>query len=86
MNVLAEALADNYRSGGSTGLENYAADSLRRIWKAGRFSWWMTQMLHLSPEADAFARRIQLAELDYITGSEAGAGSLAENYVGLPFD
>ncbi|MEN8195889.1 MAG: 4-hydroxybenzoate 3-monooxygenase [Pseudomonadota bacterium] len=84
--VLAGALVDFYMSGDSAGLDGYAASCLGRIWKAERFSWWMTQMLHLSPEGDGFARRIQLAELDYITSSEAGAKSLAENYVGLPFD
>jgi p-hydroxybenzoate 3-monooxygenase len=87
--VLARAMVDYYKSGSSAGLDSYAADCLGRIWKSERFSWWMTQMtqmLHLSPEGDGFARRIQLAELDYITSSEAGAKSLAENYVGLPFD
>jgi p-hydroxybenzoate 3-monooxygenase len=84
--VLAGALVDFYKSGDSAGLDGYAASCLPRIWKAERFSWWMTQMLHLPPEGDGFDRRIQLAELDYITGSEAGAKSLAENYVGLPFD
>lgn len=84
--VLAEAMTDFYKSGNSAGLDGYTARCLPRIWKAERFSWWMTQMLHLSPDADGFDRRIQLAELDYITGSEAGAKSLAENYVGLPFD
>ena len=84
--VLAEALTDFYKSGNSAGLGGYTARCLPRIWKAERFSWWMTQMLHLSPDADGFDRRIQLAELDYITGSEAGTKSLAENYVGLPFD
>ena len=84
--VLAGALVDYYKSGNGAGLDGYAASCLGRIWKAERFSWWMTQMLHLPPEGDGFDRRIQLAELDYITGSEAGAKSLAENYVGLPFD
>lgn len=84
--ALAGALVDFYKSGDSVGLDGYAASCLPRIWKAERFSWWMTQMLHLPPEGDDFDRRIQLAELDYITSSEAGAKSLAENYVGLPFD
>jgi len=85
--ILAEALVEYYKSGsGTEGLDGYAATCLRRVWKAERFSWWMTRMLHLAPDADAFDRRIQLAELDFITGSEAGARSLAENYVGLPFD
>ncbi len=84
--VLAGALVDFYKTGDSEGLDGYAASCLPRIWKAERFSWWMTQMLHLPPEGDGFDRRVQLAELDYITSSEAGAKSLAENYVGLPFD
>jgi len=84
--VLSEALVDYYKSGASAGLDGYAAHCLPRIWKAERFSWWMTQMLHLHPGGDGFDRRVQLAELDYITGSEAGARSLADNYVGLPFD
>ncbi|MBE9557784.1 MAG: FAD-dependent monooxygenase, partial [Proteobacteria bacterium] len=84
--VLAGALVDFYKTGDSEGLDGYAASCLPRIWKAERFSWWMTQMLHLPPEGDDFDRRVQLAELDYITSSEAGAKSLAENYVGLPFD
>lgn len=84
--VLSEALVRFYRSGSTAGLDAYATTCLDRIWKAERFSWWMTQMLHLSPAATGFERRVQLAELDYITGSEAGAKSLAENYVGLPFD
>lgn len=84
--ALAGALTDYYKSGDSAGLNGYVENCLPRIWKAERFSWWMTQMLHLPPEGDDFDRRIQLAELDYITSSEAGAKSLAENYVGLPFD
>ena len=84
--LLAGALTDFYKSGDSAGLDGYTARCLPRIWKAERFSWWMTQMLHLAPQNDDFARRIQLAELDYFTGSEAGARALAENYVGLPFD
>jgi p-hydroxybenzoate 3-monooxygenase len=84
--VLARALVDYYGSGSTEGLDGYAQACLGRIWKAQRFSWWMTRMLHRPPDQDPFARRIQLAELDYITGSEAGARSLAENYVGLPFE
>jgi len=84
--VLAAALTEYYRSGSTRLLDEYSGTCLRRIWKAQRFSWWMTSMLHRFPGGDEFGRRIQLAELDYITGSEAGARSLAENYVGLPFD
>jgi p-hydroxybenzoate 3-monooxygenase len=83
---LSIALADFYKSGREQLLDEYSDKSLRRIWKAQRFSWWMTSMLHLSPEANDFDRRRQLAELDYVTGSRAAMTSLAENYTGLPMD
>jgi len=63
-----------------------AARFLRRVWKAQRFSWWMTQIMHRFPDETAFDHRRQLAELDYLTHSEAAATSLAEQYTGLPFD
>jgi p-hydroxybenzoate 3-monooxygenase len=56
------------------------------VWKAERFSYWMTSLLHLFPENGTFGRKIQLAELDYVVGSRAASTALAENYVGLPFD
>jgi p-hydroxybenzoate 3-monooxygenase len=84
VSVLAHAVAAFYRSGRSNLLDRYSATCLRRIWKAQRFSWWMTQMLHLDPTFNDFDRKRQLAELDYVTSSEAAARSLAENYVGLP--
>jgi p-hydroxybenzoate 3-monooxygenase len=56
------------------------------VWKAQRFSWWMTQLFHLDPSHNAFDRKRQLAELDYVTSSEAAGRSLAENYVGLPVE
>jgi len=59
---------------------------LRRIWKATRFSWWFTSMMHSVPGADEFQHRLQIAELDYVTGSKAGATALAENYVGLAIE
>ena len=67
-------------------LERYSQTCLRRVWKAQRFSWWMTQMLHLHPTHNAFDRKCQLAELDYFASSEAGKRTLAENYVGLPVE
>jgi p-hydroxybenzoate 3-monooxygenase len=67
-------------------LESYSRTCLRRVWKAQRFSWWMTQLMHLFPEETPFDRRRQLADLDYITSSETAAKSLAEQYVGLPLD
>lgn len=84
--VLARALPEYYRSGRTDLLEKYSQTALRRIWKAQRFSWWMTSMLHRFPGSDTFQYRVQLAELDYVTGSRAAGTALAENYVGLPFD
>jgi p-hydroxybenzoate 3-monooxygenase len=80
--VLARALAAFYKQNRTDLLNSYSAVCLRRIWKAQRFSWWMTQMLHLGE--DPFDYRRQIAELDYVTSSHAAATSLAENYVGLP--
>ncbi len=83
--VLYRALVDHYRRGDSTGIDRYSEVCLRRIWKAERFSWWFTSLMHKFSD-DAFDHRIQLAELDYLTGSTAALTSLAENYVGLPFE
>ncbi len=84
--VLSRALSDYYKRGATQRLEAYSATCLRRVWKAQRFSWWMTSMLHKFPGASLYDERVQLAELDYVTSSEAAAKALAENYVGLPFD
>ena len=84
--ILAAALVAFYRTGATEPLAAYSQRCLRRVWRVQRFSWWMTTMLHRHPEDAPFDRRRQLAELDYVTGSEAAMRSLAENYVGLPFD
>lgn len=84
--MLSRALEGYYKNGSRDGLVTYSETCLRRIWKAQRFSWWMTSMLHRFPEGSAFDVRVQLAELDYLTGSHAASRALAENYVGLPFD
>jgi p-hydroxybenzoate 3-monooxygenase len=84
--VLSRGITAFYRSGRTDLLECYSATCLRRVWKAQRFSWWMTQLFHLDPSHNAFDRKRQLAELDYVTSSEAAARSLAENYVGLPVE
>jgi p-hydroxybenzoate 3-monooxygenase len=84
--VLAAAIAEFYRSGGTDLLEGYSAKCLRRVWKVQRFSWWMTSMLHRFADDNAFDVRRQLAELDYVTSSRAASETLAENYVGLPFE
>ena len=84
--VLSRALEAFYRIRRNDLLENYSAACLRRVWKAQRFSWWMTQIMHRFPNESAFDRRRQLSELDYLTSSQAAAKSLAEQYVGLPLD
>jgi p-hydroxybenzoate 3-monooxygenase len=85
VHYLSQALREFYTEKSSAGVDAYSVKALTRVWKAERFSWWMTSMLHKFPDADAFSRRIQLAELDYVTGSQAAMASLSENYVGLPF-
>lgn len=84
--VLSRALADFYASGDTTRLERYSATCLDRAWKASRFSWWMTSMLHRFEDADAFTHHLQVAELDYIASSRAASTTLAENYTGLPLE
>ncbi len=82
---LSDALAWFYRAGSTTGLEGYSDRALARVWKAVRFSWWMTNMLHLFPGmSDDFERRLQTTELDYLFGSDNAQRAMAENYVGLP--
>ena len=82
---LTEALAERYSTGSTTGLEGYGAKALRRVWKAVRFSWWMTTMLHTFHEAGEFEQRMQETELGYLAGSVAAQTAMAENYTGLPF-
>jgi len=84
--VLVRALDSFFRGRGEALMDSYSETCLRRIWKAQRFSWWMTQLLHVYDGADAFEQRVRMAELDYVTGSHAAMTTLAENYVGLPFD
>lgn len=84
--VLAAAIRNFYQTGGVSLLKRYSEIALRRVWKAQRFSWWMTSLLHRFHGESEFDHRRQLAELDYLTGSRAASQSLAENYVGLPFD
>ena len=83
---LSRGLEECYKHGRSDLLDGYSALALRRVWKAQRFSWWMTQIMHRFPNESAFDRRRQLADLDYLTSSESAARSLAEQYVGLPLD
>jgi len=84
VSALADAFVEHYGERSDAGIDAYSARVLSRIWKAERFSWWMTSLLHTFPDNDAFDRRIQRAEFDYLAGSTAARQSLAENYVGLP--
>jgi p-hydroxybenzoate 3-monooxygenase len=84
--LLSTAVADFYRSGSESALDAYSDRALRRTWRAQRFSWWMTSMLHVPDSDNPFDRRRQLAELDYVVSSQAAMTSLAENYVGSAFD
>jgi p-hydroxybenzoate 3-monooxygenase len=84
--LLATALIEFYRERSDTGLADYSARCLRRIWRAERFSWWLTLLLHRFPDDGPIAAKLQQAELDYLMNSEAGRKTIAENYVGLPLD
>ncbi|TRW16793.1 4-hydroxybenzoate 3-monooxygenase [Glacieibacterium frigidum] len=81
---LSEALAGHYARADESGLHDYSRRALARVWKAERFSWQLTKLMHRFPGDGAFERRMQLAELDYIAGSTAAQTAIAENYVGLP--
>jgi p-hydroxybenzoate 3-monooxygenase len=85
VHYLFEALCDWYLEGSAAGLDAYSPRALARVWKAERFSWWMTTMLHVFAEDDAFGRRVHEAELAYTLESRAAMTALAENYVGLPY-
>ena len=82
---LYHALVAHYKEGDDSGLDNYSAKALARVWKAQRFSWWMTTMLHTFPDSLPYDQKLSETELAYLFSSERAQGSLAENYVGLPF-
>jgi p-hydroxybenzoate 3-monooxygenase len=82
---LYHALVDHYTSGDDRGLESYSSRALARVWKAQRFSWWMTKLLHRFPHDSTYDQKLQQTELAYLFSSERALASLAENYVGLPF-
>lgn len=84
--VLTRGLVEFYKRKDDEALRQYTDRCLRRVWKCQRFSWWMTSMLHRFPQEDSFSHHIHIAELDYVTSSRAASTTLAENYVGLPFD
>jgi len=84
--LLAAALREHYIDRDDAGMATYSERSLRRVWKAERFSWWFTSLMHRFPGDGAFDRRMQHAELDYLVGSQAASAAMAENYVGLPLE
>ena len=81
---LSAAFIEHYQEKSSAGIDHYSDKCLRRVWKAERFSWWFTSLMHRLPESGDFGQKIQEAELDYLVHSQAASTSLAENYVGLP--
>ena len=85
IHYLSRALIAYYREGRTDLMDGYSELCLKRVWKAERFSWWLSNVLHRFPDQSTFDRGIQLAELDYLADSGAAQASLAENYVGLPF-
>ncbi|MCE8022060.1 4-hydroxybenzoate 3-monooxygenase [Halomonas sp. MCCC 1A11036] len=86
VNTLYRLLVKVYHEGRTDLIPNYSRICLKRIWKAERFSWWMTSLLHKFSDEEDFGTRMQQAELDYLTSSEAGLKTIAENYVGLPYE
>ncbi len=81
---LSVALIEHYLDRSAAGIDSYSERCLRRVWRAERFSWWFTSLMHQFPEAGGFGQKVQEAELDYLIHSNAAATALAENYVGLP--
>jgi p-hydroxybenzoate 3-monooxygenase len=83
---LSSALIDYYKDHTESGIDNYSTRALSRIWRAERFSWWLTSLMHRFPDSEGFGQKVQDAELDYLVHSQAASTTLAENYVGLPLD
>ncbi len=83
---LSSAIIEFYQDRSEAGIDSYSERCLKRIWKAERFSWWFTSLMHRFPDEGEIAQKFQEAELDYLIHSESGARTIAENYVGLPLD
>jgi p-hydroxybenzoate 3-monooxygenase len=81
---LSRALIEHYQDKTNAGIDHYSEKCLARVWKAERFSWWFTSLMHRFPDSGEFGQKVQEAELDYLVGSRAASTALAENYVGLP--
>ncbi|WP_424630163.1 4-hydroxybenzoate 3-monooxygenase [Bradyrhizobium sp. SYSU BS000235] len=85
VHYLYHALLAHYKAGDSVGLKDYSQKALARVWKAQRFSWWMTSMLHRFPDRNSYDDQLQQTEIDYVFSSDTAMRMLAENYVGLPY-
>ncbi|MGQ3004403.1 MAG: FAD-dependent monooxygenase, partial [Hydrogenophaga sp.] len=85
VHYLISGLLEHYQEKSDAGIDAYSARALKRVWKAVRFSWSMTTLLHRFPDTGDFGQKIQEAELDYLTHSRAASTAMAENYVGLPY-
>jgi p-hydroxybenzoate 3-monooxygenase len=83
---LSTALIEHYAEKSDAGIDSYSQRALARVWRAERFSWWLTTLMHRFPDTEGFGQKVQEAELEYLVNSEAAARTLAENYVGLPLD
>jgi p-hydroxybenzoate 3-monooxygenase len=83
---LSSALIEFYKERSQAGIDTYSERCLRRVWKAERFSWWFTSLMHQFPGDDRITSKFQIAELEYLIHSESGSRSIAENYVGLPLN
>ena len=83
---LSTAFIEYYKEKSSAGIDNYSTRCLKRIWRAERFSWWLTSLMHRFPDTGGFGQKVQEGELDYLVHSQALSTSLAENYVGLPLN
>jgi p-hydroxybenzoate 3-monooxygenase len=86
VHYLSSALIEHYAERSDAGIVAYSDRCLRRVWKASRFSWWFTSLMHRFPDTGDMGRKLQQAELEYLVGSPAASTALAENYVGLPFE
>ena len=82
---LYHALTAFYKSGSSDGIEGYSAKALARVWKAERFSWWFSSLMHQYPDQTVFDHKMQIAELEFLRSNRAAQKAMAENYVGLPY-
>lgn len=85
VHYLFAGFQEYFRDGSDAGIDAYSQRALARVWKAERFSWWMTNMMHRFPDTDSFGRRMQRTEFEYLASSKTASAALAENYVGLPY-